>query len=209
MAPTIEDRYLWLGLGVFTFVAVKAVAHGLRHIVTLTEVHNPLPVPPPQPPADSSPRRKEDSIKTSSLITLATCTNIEIRRAATQILCERFQAHPSAWRLLLRDLKSQDPETLRSAHLAINLLAENGTLKSVGGKKLRDYPRWLANGGAAGVRVRSGGLRDPEERELRRRRREAMIINEGDRPVSQEDVYMRDGEGRISWEEEFNNAPSM
>jgi len=28
-----------------------------------------------------------------------------------------------------------------------------------------------------------------------------MVLNEGDRPVSQEDVWMRDGEGRLSTDE--------
>jgi len=36
---------------------------------------------------------------------------------------------------------------------------------------------------------------------LRRRRREAMVLHEGNRPVSQEDVWMRDGEGRFGTEE--------
>lgn len=46
------------------------------------------------------------------------------------------------------------------------------------------------------------GLEDSvEERDLRRRRREAMVLHEGDRPVSQEDVWMRDGEGRFGTEE--------
>ncbi|KAF1959094.1 hypothetical protein CC80DRAFT_440338 [Byssothecium circinans] len=200
MAPTmIQDRYLWLGLGVFTFVAVKAIAHGLRHIVDLTEVRHYFPLPQLQPPNTSSPRSNQDSIKTDSLTTLATCNNIEIRRAATKILCDRFESHPTAWKLLYRDLKSKDAETLHRAQLAIHLLADNDSLRHMGGSKfIPDYSQWLANGGHAGAGSavpRSSGIRDPEELELRRRRREAMVINEGDRPVSQEDVFMRDGHG--------------
>ena len=46
------------------------------------------------------------------------------------------------------------------------------------------------------------GLEDSaEERDLRRRRREAMVLHEGNRPISQEDVWMRDDEGRFGTEE--------
>lgn len=55
-------------------------------------------------------------------------------------------------------------------------------------------------GGEGPTRVALNG--DLEERDLRRRRREAMVINEGDRPISQDDVWMRDGEGRMSTEEQ-------
>jgi hypothetical protein len=223
MAPTIEDRYLWLGLGtytsdpfistqttpltsistgVFTFLAAKAVAHGLRNILTLTEVHNPIPLPPQQLPATSS-SAKEDAIKTSSLSTLATCGNIEIQRSATQILCDRFEAHPSAWRLLFQDLKSEDLETRHRADLALSLLAEYDVLKHIGHRHFGDMPPWLRSGGrprGSRATARSAGARDPEERALRRRRREAMVINEGDRPISQEDVFMPDRQGRMSME---------
>jgi len=59
---------------------------------------------------------------------------------------------------------------------------------------------WRDTGDRGGHERR--GLDDSaEERDLRRRRREAMVINEGDRPLSQEDVWMRDGDGRLSTEE--------
>lgn len=74
-------------------------------------------------------------------------------------------------------------------------------------------PRALRSSRSEGRRRLGWGerdLREPElresedsveERDLRRRRREAMVINEGDRPVSQEDVWMRDGDGRLGTEE--------
>ncbi|PVI08030.1 hypothetical protein DM02DRAFT_608129 [Periconia macrospinosa] len=235
MAPTIEDRYLWLGLGVFTFIAVKAVSAGLRHIVTLTEVHNPTTPPPlPPPPATSSrdpsfsssssppptqPQNKEDTIKTASLSVLATCTNIEIRRAATKILCDRFMSNPSAGRLLLKDLASDDAETVHRARLALNLLEDYEALSGSGSRSRQQREEMWGLGGVMGISGRgdggAGGVggnaregvagRDPEERDLRRRRREAMVLNEGDRPVSQEDVWMRDGEGRMAIEESWDD----
>ncbi|KAF2869302.1 hypothetical protein BDV95DRAFT_629899 [Massariosphaeria phaeospora] len=197
MAPQIEDRWLWLGLGIFTFLAAKGVSHGLRHIVHLTEVHQ-APLHPTLPLPKLG---KEDAIKTSSLETLATCDNVEIRKAATKILCERFHANGPARRSLLRDLGSDNPKVEHKAQLAFNLLYENGVLtepdpapitpraQSAGGALIRRSLPWLP-----------AGTRNPdvEERNLRRRRREAMVINEGDRPVSQEDVWMRNGEGEMN-----------
>ncbi|ORY09444.1 hypothetical protein BCR34DRAFT_602833 [Clohesyomyces aquaticus] len=228
MAPKIEDRWLWLGLGAFTFIAIKSVSLGLQSIVSLARVSTPPPHPIPAPPTAS---HKEDNIKTSSLETLATCSNIEIRKAATKILCSRFFAHQRARDTLFRQLQSQNPETARRARLAFNLLCDYGVVQDV-----MFLPASGSGSGAGGNRNRSGnmpagwrrGLRggesmytarerrraqrarnrqitedeiSVEERELRRRRREAMVINEGDRPVSQEDVWMRDGSGRMSTEE--------
>lgn len=209
MAHHIEDRWLWVGLGmpslphticasnpppgIFSVLAIRGVSHGLRQIRTLTEVHTPPPLP--------SPRLTEDAIKTSSLSTLATCTNVEIRKAATKILLDRFIAHPSAYRHLIRDANSKDDARRHAAYLAFNLLEEYGYVGHQYGVP-PPVPRTpVSRRGAArsewlrAIPRRDGGGRDPEERDLRRRRREAVVINEGDRPFSQEDVFMRDGDG--------------
>lgn len=210
MATSIPDRYLWLGLGVFTFFAIKGVAYGLRHIVTLTEVHNlpPLPTLPP-------PKEKEDAIKTSSLQTLATCSNIEIRKAATKILCERFISNASALKLLCKDYRGHDVEKKRRAELALNMLNKSGVLRNHGiGIAPPSTPPTFRNASRSFPWLRAGTARehvnrDPEERDLRRRRREAMVINEGDRPLSQQDVWMRDGEGRMSTEEQLRPISTL
>ncbi|KAF2442276.1 hypothetical protein P171DRAFT_417293 [Karstenula rhodostoma CBS 690.94] len=199
MVHHIEDRWLWLGLGIFTFFAVKGVAHGLRRIVTLTEVHK---APPPIPP-----NRTEDAIKAASLATLATCENVEIRKAATKILLDRFIAHPSAYKHLIRDANSRNEERKYAAYLAFGLLEDYGYVGHQYGvpppvpatpqaHRLGSRREWLRE--APSRAALNGGL---EERDLRRRRREAMVINEGDRPITQEDVWMRDGEGRMGTEE--------
>jgi hypothetical protein len=179
---------------------VKGVAHGLRRIVTLTEVHKSLPAIPPH--------RTEDAIKPSSLATLATCENVEIRKAATKILLDRFIAHPSAYNNLIRDANSQKEERKHAADLAFSLLEEYGYVGYQYGvppptpatpqtHRVGASREWFNEGP-----TRIGLNGDLEERDLRRRRREAMVINEGDRPISQEDVWMRDVQGRMSTEEQ-------
>jgi hypothetical protein len=182
--------------GVFTFFAVKGVAYGLRNIVDLTTVHKPPPRPEPSNPG------KEDAIKTSSLQLLATASNVEIRKAATKILCQRFITNPKARSLLARDLASQDPDTQHLAQLAFDLLNDYNVFHqspSTGIDDLRRaVPGWAPN---TARYPGPPGTRDAAERDLRRRRREAMVLNEGDRPVGQEDVFMRDTEGRLSMDE--------
>ncbi|KAF2836182.1 hypothetical protein M501DRAFT_996893 [Patellaria atrata CBS 101060] len=54
-----------------------------------------------------------------------------------------------------------------------------------------------------GIENYSSGTRqsegNPEERARRRRRREAMVLNEGDQPVSQADIWVPSAEGVESW----------
>jgi hypothetical protein len=171
--------------------------------VALTHVTTPHSPPIPLPTSN-----KEDSIKTSSLSTLASCSNIEIRKAATKILCERFFSHLPSRNRLLNDLSSTKPRVQRRARLAFGLLCEHGVVQEV---QLPATPRALRSSRSRRLQERDReddrgpemrGLEDSaEERDLRRRRREAMVLHEGNRPVSQEDVWMRDGEGRFGTEE--------
>lgn len=185
----ISDSALWLGLGIFLVVAVKQVSYGLKNIRSLTEIHNPSPPPtqlPDRLPRDTS--HQEDAISTSSLQILATSPNIDIRASATKILCQRFYASMSARKRLGRDLEHGDDETKHRANLAFGLLLESGVIQEV------TYPAPLTQN--EGWRVQDpieGGDGDAvTEQDLRRRRREAVVIHDGDRPIGQEDVIMRD-----------------
>jgi hypothetical protein len=191
-----------MGQGICLFAGIKLVSNGLREIVTLTEVHNV----PPKPRIPFAQRTgKEDAIKTESLAVLANSENVELRRAATQILVERFLNHNSGSlkSRLAKDLKSTDPEKKHQAELARRLLEAHSLRFSLEGDGVRDRWSWITAAGG------NGALRAIEraeelgvgERDLRRRRREAVVINEGDRPISQEDVYMRDADGRMSMEQ--------
>ncbi|KAF2002843.1 hypothetical protein P154DRAFT_487776 [Amniculicola lignicola CBS 123094] len=215
MATRIDDRWLWLGLGMcaFTFLALKAIAPALHHIVHETIVTTAPPIPPLGAPFYGIHKGKESAIKTSSLETLALSPNIDIRRAATKILCERFFSHTPSRNILLKELHSRDAEKRRRARLAFNLLCEYDVVSPamVAPDTPRRRPRrqGFGLGGYRGLAEQrrvlpwgSRGAGDVEQRDLRRRHREAMVINEGNRPVSEEDVWMRDGEGRMSTEEE-------
>ncbi|KAH7076668.1 hypothetical protein BKA63DRAFT_287318 [Paraphoma chrysanthemicola] len=200
MAPKladIPDTWLWLGLGVFTFIAIKQVSTGLQNIRTLTEIRKPPPQhnhPHPErlPP---NPKHQEDAIKTSSLLTLATSPNVDIRYSATKILCQRFYANDTARKLLLKDMNSRDDEVQHRAALAFELLCAHGVFKD----------NYLPSG-----RLRNGWrlheppaeMGDSNAADLRRRRREAVVIHDGeiDRPIGQEDVFMRDASGQMSSE---------
>lgn len=166
---------------------------------TLTETHHP----PPQIPG--TPSSSESAIKTSSLLALASSHNVEISASATKLLCERFYASSSARRLLLRDLGSPKAAVQRKAQLAFRLLRDHGVFREYG-----------LSYGYAGIEPRVGwedveilpavprGLRESvqedgeEERDARRRRREAVVIHDGEGRVGEGDVWMRDREGVMS-----------
>lgn len=55
----------------------------------------------------------------------------------------------------------------------------------------------------------SAGEAGVDERDLRRRRREAVVIHEGDGAIGREDVYMRDEEGRMGAGNERRRAEEL
>jgi hypothetical protein len=176
-------------LGVFTFIAIKQVSHSLHHVRSITEVRHPSPPHTHPTRLPLNPTHQEDAIKTSSLLTLATSPNIDIRTSATKILCHRFYASPTAKRLLVRDLNSKNEEVKHRAQLAYNLLYDNNVLheSSLNPRLARE-----------GWRLYEPG-RGVDEMDLRRRRREAVVIHDGDvdRPIGAGDVYMRDEDGDL------------
>ncbi|KAF3001364.1 hypothetical protein E8E13_006428 [Curvularia kusanoi] len=213
MVPNIPDHYLWLGLGAFTFVLIQHVSTGLRTVKHLTTVNTPAPKPPGLP----TPTSQEDAIKTTSLLTLATSHNTDIRTAATKLLCERFVAHDGARNKLLKDIGSDNPAVQRKAKHAFRLLRSHGVLGAhtdfrygIGGLQPRvpwdEAEVW--GGGGGGGRVREPlreilGHEGEEERDARRRRREAVVIHEGEGRIGEGDVWMRDREGVMSLDMEI------
>ncbi|KAH9879250.1 hypothetical protein J1614_002689 [Plenodomus biglobosus] len=194
MTLNIPDHYLWLGLGVFTFFAINSVSHGLQNILHLTTIHNSTSAPPSSalPP---HPTHQEDSIDPSSLLLLATSHITELRDSATRILCTRFYANKAARRALLRDLKSADEDTKRKAHLALNMLCELGIWKEGQLDRIESRAaRWRLVGNVERDGQERGVGAEEREREVRRRRREAVVIHDGEGAIGSQDVYMRGGE---------------
>ncbi|KAF2498419.1 hypothetical protein BU16DRAFT_456334 [Lophium mytilinum] len=198
MASTINDRWLWLGLGsVLTFVAFKGVAHGLREVTRLSEtVEHPRSKKAPPPTSENV---KSKAIKTESLETLALCSNVDIRKAATDLLCNRLVNNKDAHRLLAKDFHSGDPERVARVHKCLLMLQDHELYIDLCDP---DNPRIetmhqvrLQQSRTAGRMLRTRQLSDTalELAALRRRRREAMVLNEGDRPVSQEDIIQGGG----------------
>ncbi|EFQ87450.1 hypothetical protein CFE70_001301 [Pyrenophora teres f. teres 0-1] len=185
MASKIPDHWLWLGLGVITFFSIRNVSHGLREILTLTTIRQSSNMPAqPQPTSTTTPTptHQEDSIKTSSLLTLSTSHNTDIRLSATKILCTRFAASDTAKALLIKDLYSTDDIVAHRAHLAFNLLCDMGAWSRGGGfaPTRTDGAGWTvveAVGGTVAPGIALDGRE--EERAVRRRRREAVVISEG------------------------------
>jgi hypothetical protein len=167
------------------------VSEGLQHTRFITKI---LKSSSPQVHQGTShlppnPRHQEDAIKTSSLHTLATSHNIDIRNAAIKILCQRFYANDTAKRLLVRDLGSHNANRRHAAQLAYNLLYDNNVIR---------LPPPPAH---EGWRLHEPAPAPPaaDDQDLRRRRREAVVIHDGDadRPIGQEDVFMRDATGDL------------
>ncbi|KAL5115284.1 hypothetical protein ACEQ8H_006796 [Pleosporales sp. CAS-2024a] len=180
---TIPDSYLYFGLGIFTFVAISQVSRGLTHIRALTRIHHPCR---PSPPA-SAPTHQEDTISTSSLLTLALSPSLDIRNSATKILCQRFYANAAAKRLWTRDLQSTDETVKHRAQLVYNLLSEH----DVGLPVPRERWRVVEPVGA------------DEERDVRRRRREAVVIHDGEG----EGLFVHGNEGERRFDHLARVAP--
>jgi hypothetical protein len=114
----------------------------------------------------------------------------------------------------LKELGSSNERVQHRAQLAFNMLCDYGVVQQhvmpSTPPSLRPRPSGLRrNARGLPINAREHTSEAALERDLRRRRREAMVINEGDRPVSQEDVYMRDRSGRMSSELEREARESM
>ncbi|KAF1814095.1 hypothetical protein P152DRAFT_472860 [Eremomyces bilateralis CBS 781.70] len=178
-----SDRWIWLGVGVLTFVAVKSVSYALGDILRLTEIQDHKRTP-------GVSQETEDAINLESLYLLATCPNVDIRKAALKIFCDRFSQNNTAKMLLGDDLLHPDPETRTMAAQAAAVLEKYDVSHAI-----HQLPLPFLNPQNPSARTRTRE-ENPEELALRRRRREAMVLNEGDHPVRQDDIIQRGGRAR-------------
>ncbi|KAF2421028.1 hypothetical protein EJ08DRAFT_683194 [Tothia fuscella] len=194
----LDDRALWLSLGVFAFIAVRTISYALNETLRLTEIHEE-----PRKHFCDVCQDTEDAIKADSLSVLAKSSNLEIRQAAIRILCTRFLAIPANLRSLHHDSESSNPRTSHRAFLLYKLLLQHvpdhRELDSLKKGLENDIPFDAHNihgvhGTPPAPRMRERE-ESFEEQALRRRRREAIVLNEGDRPLSQDDIIQRNGSG--------------
>lgn len=123
------------------------------------------------------------------------------------ILCQRFYSNYEATCLLMADLKSPDPERRRLANKSLKLVAEYCPVTPPArspsppslGRAHAGFESVQSHGNATGLGRTARSQREGvDEQQLRRRRREAVVVNEGDRPISQDDIIQADGSGRLS-----------
>ncbi|USW54209.1 hypothetical protein Slin15195_G075280 [Septoria linicola] len=118
MASRLDDRWLWLGAGVFFLAAASYIKHALTHIVHLTELD------PAQFPANdhSHGTHPEESVDIKTLRTLCLSPNPSIAAAAHSLVIRRFAGQPDAIEILRKDLDSTNPEISRKAKQAVQYL---------------------------------------------------------------------------------------
>ncbi|KAL1311699.1 hypothetical protein AAFC00_001801 [Neodothiora populina] len=115
MAWNLDDRWLWLGLGALTFVAVKGIAYGLQDTLKLVEL--------PEPANETSNENSaEDSISLESLRTLAASPNPDIANAAISLLVSRFASSDTACDKLTLEIFSSSSETRSRAKQMLDIL---------------------------------------------------------------------------------------
>lgn len=102
----------------------------------------------------------------------------------------RFYASKTAKDLLIKDLYSKDEEVVHRAQLALNLLCDMGVWRdsSLAPRMPRGGWRLMES------RAQAGDV-GSSERDVRRRRREAMVISDGEGGIESDDVFMRHQEG--------------
>ncbi|KAK4550196.1 hypothetical protein LTR36_003163 [Oleoguttula mirabilis] len=120
MAPRIDDRWLWLGFGVFIFFAARNIRAAIKDTLILTELD------PAQYEDKNEKGRKqpEDAINLAALKTLATSPNPNIANAAISLLVTRFAQTPRASQILAKDTYSRDETLRRQARTAVTFLKD-------------------------------------------------------------------------------------
>ncbi|KAI6866755.1 hypothetical protein D0864_13178 [Hortaea werneckii] len=120
MAPRIDDRWVWLGFGVFLFFAVRQLRNSIQETVLLTEID-------PAQYEDREERDKkspEDSISVETLKILADSPNPNIANSAISLIVTRFASAKSASEMLAQDAYSSDPKLRSQARTAIAFLKD-------------------------------------------------------------------------------------
>ncbi|PLN82721.1 hypothetical protein BDW42DRAFT_200273 [Aspergillus taichungensis] len=122
MASHLNDRLLWICLGVSLFFAVRGIATDLRQVRDLTEIKH----------VDEKEDKMisegtEDALKLDTLLKLSESTSYDLRAASLRIIAERSTKGETR-DLLLADLASKDGERRNKALSAMYFLVSNRAL---------------------------------------------------------------------------------
>jgi hypothetical protein len=183
-------------LGAFTFCAVHAVSHALRDVLQLTTIHEQ-----PAKAICAISQETEDALDARSLATLAESHDRQTREAAIRILCDRFVHDPRAVTALTGDLCSPASEKRAKADTLLKMLqkfsSDQGAIQFLLNKQASAFhnSEIVHFTEATGPSVLREVDDSFEEQEVRRRRREAVVLHDGDGPVRQDDIIQRGSNG--------------
>ncbi|KAG8623062.1 hypothetical protein KVT40_008038 [Elsinoe batatas] len=132
--PYLDDRHLYIGLGLTLLLSTRLISLALQRTTTLNLIHhsqsNPHAAPHPNPhslphsrPDDLPPSSPDPtpSLPLSSLSTLSSSPNPDIARSATRLLLERLAFSPSARSSFIDDVFSPDPHIRQQAKYLADL----------------------------------------------------------------------------------------
>ncbi|KAE8314080.1 hypothetical protein BDV41DRAFT_535033 [Aspergillus transmontanensis] len=138
MPSHMNDRLLWLCLGVSLFFAVRGIVTDLRRVRDLTEIKHV------EKEDKMISEGTEDALKLDTLLKLSESTSYDLRAAALRIIAERSTKGETR-DLLLRDLASTDTERRSKALSAMYFLVSNRSLSRTSVcARLKDPPTYNA-----------------------------------------------------------------
>ncbi|KAF9894213.1 hypothetical protein FE257_007715 [Aspergillus nanangensis] len=138
MASHLNDRLLWLCLGISLFFAARGIATDLRRVYDLTEIKHV------EKEDKMISEGTEDALKIDTLLKLSESTSYDLRAAALRIISERSTKGETR-DLLLKDLASKDEERRGQALNAIYFLVSNRALSRTSVcSRLKDPPTFTA-----------------------------------------------------------------
>ncbi|KYG42837.1 hypothetical protein M433DRAFT_387594 [Acidomyces richmondensis BFW] len=107
MPSRIDDRWLWMGFGIFFFFAARGIRRTIKDINTLIATD-----PSESQEKFRNPPQPEDSISLETLKTLASSPNSNIANSAINLIIARFIELPDAHEIIAKDASSSN-ETIR------------------------------------------------------------------------------------------------
>lgn len=123
MALRLDDRYLWLGYGIFAVVAACGIRIAIHDIVRLTIIDaSQYPSNDDLIKPTTASNQIEDGISRSTLTTLAASPDPSIATTAQSLIVTRFARLPNATKMLATDLASPSEIVRIKAKQAIRFL---------------------------------------------------------------------------------------